>query len=311
MPNQNPTDIRCISCGSESPRAVGPIPMGYEFGGRKLDKPIDGGFLYRCDSCRVSFRWPRLPKKRLDELYQLAELDHWTKIPEDRPDWRIGRAAALRHASTGSVLDIGCFDGGFLSHLGSAWERFGVEINVNAAQIARGRGIDIIAYDFEEMRESSSRFDIVVAFDVIEHMSDPRAFLERMVSMVKDGGLLIVGTGNTEARSWRLMGSRYWYCMIPEHISFVGAEWCQKAATDLGLKLESIVSFSHAENRTLALRSAETIKNLAYRIAPGLFGWLRKRGLGGVDISIAEDLRNVPPIWISAEDQIVAVFRNA
>jgi SAM-dependent methyltransferase len=287
------------------------LPPGHEFAGRILAEPLPGGSLYACATCHVSFRWPLTPKEKLDALYRQAELSNWSYEPRRREDWIQARDWLQAHHDGGSILDIGCFDGGFLEYLGEGWARFGVEINEEAARIAQGRGIEIIGNDVEALTPSTQQFDAVVAFDVIEHLPVPKVLLEKMVALARPGGAVILATGNTQAPSWRLMGSRYWYCRIPEHIAFINTQWCQQAAADLGLELVHVGRFSHAPSRTLRQQMISLGKNLVYRFFPGLFRRLRQQGFGGVEVAKHAGLEDLPPIWITARDQLVATFQRA
>ena len=57
------------------------------------------------------------------------------------------------------ILDVGCFDGGFLDSLGSRYERHGIEINEQASQEAQRKGVDIIGTDFSDLEKLSGSYD--------------------------------------------------------------------------------------------------------------------------------------------------------
>jgi SAM-dependent methyltransferase len=303
--------VICPSCRSTSVRRIGPIPQGHTFAGRLLDAPIPGGDLIRCDDCRMGFKWPQTSKAELDRLYQLAAPGVWNDEPERRRDWVMAREELLGSAP-GALLDVGCFDGAFhrfVRESSDAWQMFGVEVNATAANVARGGGVTIVGADAERL-EGDRKYAAVVAFDLIEHLSDPATLLGRMADLLEPGGILIVSTGNLDAPTWRLMGGGYWYSALVEHISFLSPSWCEHAALRLGLSLERVVLFSHAGRRRLLERSMEFGKNMVYRFAPSVFRALRKLGMGGVDVSGNDALANAAPTWITAQDHFLAVFRK-
>ena len=301
----------CPSCASGDLACVGAIAPGFAFAGRLLDAPLPGGHLYACRSCHLRFRSPLLPKATLDALYRDAAPGQWQYDPEGRRDWTITARYLEERYGGGAVLDVGCFDGAFLERLGAGWDRFGIEINEDAVRRARARGADVLATDVEALGELTQTFDAVVAFDLAEHVPDPRALLERMAARLKPGGVVILGTGNTQAPSWRLMGSRYWYCSIPEHLAFIGEAWCRTSAEALGLSLVLLRRYSHAPVRPFSKRASELGKNLLCRFAPGAFGALRTRGWGGIDVSADEGLRRYPPEWMTAKDHLIAIFEKS
>jgi 2-polyprenyl-6-hydroxyphenyl methylase/3-demethylubiquinone-9 3-methyltransferase len=63
--------------------------------------------------------------------------------------------------------------------------------------------IDYRCTTVEEM-DVRERFDIVLAMEVIEHVVDVGAFLDRCASMLKPGGLMVVSTLNRNWKSFAL-----------------------------------------------------------------------------------------------------------
>jgi 2-polyprenyl-6-hydroxyphenyl methylase/3-demethylubiquinone-9 3-methyltransferase len=107
------------------------------------------------------------------------------------------------------VLDIGCGAGLLcepLTRLGA--QVIGVDpsaSNIAAARLHADRGhlsIDYRCTTVEEM-DVRERFDIVLAMEVVEHVSDIGMFLNRCAAMLKPGGLMVVSTIN---RNWKSFG---------------------------------------------------------------------------------------------------------
>ncbi|TLU87933.1 MAG: hypothetical protein FDX21_03750 [Chlorobium sp.] len=166
-------EVYCPDCGGNGV-LVGPIPDSVFFAGRTVEKPLKGGRLYRCSLCTLGFRWPRLDKKQLDDLYKQGDENTWSSAPTARTDWQIGRDLLKDLLSRGmSILDVGCFDGGFLEPLVDLYACNGIEIYSLAAKRAAKKGVTIIGSDFADV---SGSFDCITAFDVIEHIEISRAF---------------------------------------------------------------------------------------------------------------------------------------
>lgn len=302
--------IACPCCRANA-RRLGSIPASNAFAGRRLDQALAGGALWRCPVCHLAFRYPRLSKQELDTLYRQGHDETWSDTAENRPDWVLVKKHIAAFAKVKRVLDVGCFDGKLLDYLDSRYEKLGVEIHSEAAKRAEKRGIRIIAQDFEELALYPAVADAVLAIDVIEHTHDPLALLSRLAHAASPGGLVVVATGNTDAPSWRYMGSRYWYCHIAEHISFISPAWAHWAAHRLGLAVVAIQPFSHVDSRgKWKRRLREMIANLAYRASPWMFGGLRRLGAGGIDVVRFPELLEVPPRWGTAQDHILVVFKK-
>lgn len=301
----------CPSCGSRKTRSLGEIPPSRAFAGRTLDKVLPGGSLWRCHACRLLFRYPRPAKAELDALYQGGHEESWADAAQLRADWQLLRQWLETRHDIKRIIDIGCFDGRLLEYLGAGYGRYGVEIHEGAARRAREHGIDILGHDFSSLPPLDAPMDLALAIDVIEHSLDPRAFLKAMAAYVRPGGFVAVATGNTQAASWRLMGSRYWYCHIAEHMSFVNPEWARRTGPALGLELADTRLFSHAANQTGRKRKMfEVLANLVLRVSPRLFAFLRRTGSGSIDIDRHPALALTPTYWMSARDHMILVFRK-
>lgn len=301
--------LGCPSCENDKISCIGVIPSTNVFAGRILSEPLDGGKLFRCLSCHLHFRFPRMPKSKLDELYRLGEENNWANQPVDRKDWHIAGNWIASNYERGSVLDVGCFAGKFLEFLGPDFKRFGIEIHSGAAKKAEQKGVQILGEDYISLETFSDTFDVVVAMDVIEHVPDPYFFLKLLVGVLRPGGSIIISTGNTQATSWQWMGSRYWYCTIAEHISFINPAWCYHVAQKINLKVDRIWFFSHA-TQTLQQRLIDFGKNTIYLAAPGLMQWMRKRGVGRLDATKHIELFDHPPAWLSAKDHLITFFKR-
>ena len=303
---------KCPCCKSDNLDLIGKIPSTDIFAGRQLLSPLEGHSLYSCKVCGVYFRFPRLPKNEMDELYRSGSEFNWTSAEEEkRVDWEIATKWINKNALGKRVLDVGCFRGAFLRCLGNDAKLYGIEIHELAAKYAEESGIEIIGMDFMDLDDHKCSFDVVTAFDVIEHTYDPKAFLAKLSAATKPGGSVIISTGNTNASSWRLMGASYWYCTISEHISFISPSWCKKNQSDCDLEVEEIQLFSHSPKRSSAMHKLREVGlNFIYRKAPSVFRFLRRRGFGGKDVRKFPELLDYPPTWMSATDHMIVRFKK-
>ncbi|WPL11523.1 3-demethylubiquinone-9 3-methyltransferase [Thiorhodovibrio litoralis] len=268
---------------------------------------MPGGNLYKCSVCHLGFRWPQKSKRELDLLYANGEHETWSKNSDRRRDWQKARDWLGTNMARGSsVLDIGCFDGGFLEPLTTVFRCFGVEINSQARSRAEAQGIMTAGKDLAEL---AGTFDCITAFDIIEHVQSPRIFLESCFARIKPGGRILLSTGNLESRSFRFMRSRYYYCAKPEHIAFISPEWMEGCAKTLGLKIEHVAFYSHVKATSLK-KTKEILINVSYRILPALIRWARMKGLSAKDTRRFPVLADYPPSWTSANDHFLVVLRK-
>jgi 2-polyprenyl-6-hydroxyphenyl methylase/3-demethylubiquinone-9 3-methyltransferase len=130
---------------------------------------------------------------------------------------------SLNCLSSLRILDIGCGAGLLcepLTRLGA--QVIGVDpsaSNIAAARLHADRGhlsIDYRCTTAEEM-DVRERFDIVLAMEVVEHVSDVGIFLNRCAAMLKPGGLMVVSTLNRNWKSFALaiVGAEYVLRWLP------------------------------------------------------------------------------------------------
>ncbi len=118
--------------------------------------------------------------------------------PEVRPVALIVRAMEeLRPLR--SVLDVGCGDGSLSQVYALHSERFvGVEISMDGCRAVSAKGLSVVRADVENSSFpfQAGSFDLVIAGEIIEHMTDPDHFLYEMVRVLKPHGHCIVTTPN-------------------------------------------------------------------------------------------------------------------
>ncbi len=107
--------------------------------------------------------------------------------------------AALPFVKAGDrLLDVGCGEGNFLAKtqaIGAVAS--GIELNRQAAGIARARGIEV----HEELLSShapAQLYDVVTSFQVLEHVTDPLGFVKDAVRVLRPGGTLVIGVPNDD-----------------------------------------------------------------------------------------------------------------
>lgn len=110
--------------------------------------------------------------------------------------------APLLPKKCGRVLEVGCGSGatlGWLRRDHQAAHTVGVEIAESAAEIARTLANEVFCLDFErhDLPGDAQPFDLILCLDVLEHMVDPWAVVDRLATRyLKVGGTLLVSLPN-------------------------------------------------------------------------------------------------------------------
>jgi len=113
--------------------------------------------------------------------------------------WEFERAGKLLEPGQ-SVIDIGCGDGGFLRQVVSnAGRAVGVDQNPEGMRQLGAAGIEGHCLDLAALAKSPvGQFDLVCAFQVVEHLTDLEPFVQAVQATVAPGGRLMVSVPNAE-----------------------------------------------------------------------------------------------------------------
>jgi len=109
----------------------------------------------------------------------------------------------LAHRPPGPILDVGCYDGQFITNVVDA-RVIGVDVSHSALRAARERRVACVRGQVEgAFPFASSSFATVVAAEVIEHVFDTQAFATECARVVRPGGWVAITTPNLVALSGR------------------------------------------------------------------------------------------------------------
>jgi SAM-dependent methyltransferase len=154
------------------------------------------------------------------------------------------------------VLDAGCGSGRTLVELARYGEVAGIELNEDAAGVARRRGdFDVRVGRLEQLPWNPGTFDLITCLDVVEHTPDDVATFTELRRVCKPGGWLLV-----TVPAYPLLWSRH--DEVNHHYRRYGRGSLRAAAVSAGWRTHRMTSFN-----SLLLAPAAAVR-LAQRRRP-------------------------------------------
>lgn len=200
----------------------GHTPAGFQCSLRFEGYP--GTFdLWRCRSCGQVWNWPQLPPRDIKNQY-----DGGYYVFSSPPARRWSRAVQLymnhlypleRDTGSRRLLEIGCARGELLAlACARGWDVRGIEISADAAESARNEyGLPVHTGTLEENADRIDHVDVLIATDVIEHVTSPQRFASAARHVLRPGGIAIVETPNWDSM-WRRLGGSAWLGLNRFHL---------------------------------------------------------------------------------------------
>ncbi len=126
-----------------------------------------------------------------------AEIQKLTVLEETHWWYKERRAVLDRElrqlARPGLALDIGAAGGGNTKvTLARGWQAVAADYSVTAVRAAQRRGLDVVRADARELPVRSGSCDLVVAFDVLEHIEEDYLVLAEVGRVLKPGGTVLI-----------------------------------------------------------------------------------------------------------------------
>lgn len=180
-------EVPCPHCGSEN--------IAQLF--------ILNGFNHKtCSECNTLYVSPRLADTCIEELYSddyYNEVYTRSMLPVfEKRKQLIGRRKFSQAISywggqgTGRVLDIGAGIGEVTDVFREeGWHSHAIEMNKVAMEWLRGRGHEEVFHGPLEDYVTPHKYDIVMAWGVVEHVVDPDSFLKKVHELLTPGGLFV------------------------------------------------------------------------------------------------------------------------
>lgn len=221
----------------------------------RFQRKMGGVPVLECQACGLVFSGVLPNAKEVASIYERLyeefglfeqhrrEVDRIRKTLERGRRVRIGWARKrffnTRKPLAGSrLLDIGCGTGLFLTAAFQAgWRASGVEVSGEAAELGqRVHNLPIQVGCFEELEIRKSSFEAVTAWEVLEHILQPKEFLGKVLNALVPGGTFAGSVPNYARRRYRYGNDLGPLSMPPIHLNFWNPSSLQKTLIAAGFR---------------------------------------------------------------------------
>ena len=215
------------------------------------------GFPYvSCEACGTLFANPRPTSAMLRDFYLNASSSrYWIEefflpVAEARRE-KIFRPRAqhvaerLLASSIGTVGDIGAGFGLFLEELSKLWpdtHMVAIEPSSKMAAICRSKGLDVAQATIEELEGYEGRFDVVTAFELLEHLYEPRVLVEKVFHLLRPGGYFLATTLNGSGFDIQVLWESSKSVFPPHHLNFLNPRSVAELCESVGLLVEEVTT---------------------------------------------------------------------
>jgi len=216
----NVTDLRALYSDSFG------VDVSDEFSG------VDTIGLYQCLKSGLRFFHPAITGS--ESFYEALQRQSWYYL-EAKPEYDFARGFI---SESDGVLEVGCGRGQFAKKI-TAKTYLGLEFSSKAQDMAAADGIRVVIQPVEtHCLQYEQHYDVVCAFQVLEHVAKPTAFIDACIRCLKPGGLLIYSVPNAD--SYLAYSTNSVLNMPPHHVTW----WIESAfryvASHFGMDIREI-----------------------------------------------------------------------
>lgn len=224
----------CPLCGTANMGACSLPILNYSFGSIDIPLPASGVAAIECANCGLIYKNVIPTECSLLRLISKRGAQVWRgRLLSYRKERRLLKEYA--GSKNLSIMDVGSSDGGFLraiSDIAALRSALDVCCNKQCREIVNGEYI--ISSIEAPLIESSAKYDVVTAFDVLEHLYRPVMAVKNMRALLAPGGIILGETGSADGVE---CASGWWYTRFVEHHIFWNRRSLQALARLLNLQV--------------------------------------------------------------------------
>lgn len=155
-----------------------------------------------CDICRLVFSNPMKPGSQSFYTWVTGHENYYPTVKSPRWEWEEVRTY-VRENHVQTLLEIGCGTGEFLEYLreDTTIDAVGLDTTIASYEKCIERGFNAYNEPLERyVLDHEDRYDVVVAFHLLEHVENPLELVDDMMKLLKRGGKCMLSFPYSDAR---------------------------------------------------------------------------------------------------------------
>ena len=162
----------------------------------------------------------------------VSKNDFWSNFKQSLD----GQECLHKLLQPGATLDIGCGTGNLLATAKNmGHEVWGQEFNPQMVELAQSRGLKVTNLPITDSYFPQEYFDNVILSQLIEHVENPRQFLQDILPLLSPGGQIIISTPNPHSLFTKLFRDGWAGWHPPFHLCIPSYQALVNLADELGL----------------------------------------------------------------------------
>jgi len=218
--------------------------------------------LSQCQDCDFIFsKWIPSNEELIEYYSKGYELtNYFSPITEKRYNQLLDQFEKFR--LTNRILDIGAGCGFFLEIAKKrGWEVYGTELSERVIHNCNNK-IENMSYGtLESINYPENHFDIIVNFEVIEHINAPQQFVSEMYRILRKGGINYLTTPNFNAIHRYRLKEKYDVISYPNHLCYFTKKTLKQVFKSNGFTPIKIVTTGYSLTR---LKTSKGISNQSF-----------------------------------------------
>jgi 2-polyprenyl-3-methyl-5-hydroxy-6-metoxy-1,4-benzoquinol methylase len=166
--------------------------------------------ILECEATGYRFYNPQVQGE--ETLYQDLQRFDWYYRK-----WNFENETALKFIKPNmKCLEVGCGNGSFLTKLNLLGiDNTGLEFNKSAVEFCKKNKLNVFNETLEEHYNKLIKYDLVISFQVLEHVAEVKKFIEDILSVTNKGGFVIFSVPN--CNPYYLKRDKFHTLNLPPH----------------------------------------------------------------------------------------------